>query len=124
MPADVPGSWCLQVCLYLPAYDSLSSYFSAHGAGNFSPLLAGASARFGAVIATSPFELFKTRLQNAQSATPLRNATYRSVWESLALHKQVRKSVNKPPPASEAVSYRGQQPAQRDCSALSTCAAL
>lgn len=61
--------------------------------GNLSPLFAGSCARTVAVLATSPVELVKTRLQN--TTTPTNNAqgqtaaNYVGVWQSLGLKDQV-----------------------------------
>jgi len=89
--ADLSGA--PQICMYLPAYDKLSSYFQTQGAGSLSPLLAGSCARTVAVLATSPVELLKTRLQNAPAASPSSGksaaTSYITVWQSLALHRQV-----------------------------------
>lgn len=51
----------------------------------------GSIARTVAVIATSPVELIKTRLQSAQSTNHFGGSAVnlRSIWTSLALHKQV-----------------------------------
>ena len=77
--------------MYLPAYDKLSTYFQSQGAGSLSPLLAGSFARTVAVLATSPVELLKTRLQSAPASSPSSTgkASYVTIWQSLALHKQV-----------------------------------
>jgi hypothetical protein len=93
---NLPGSLfpvaAMQICMYLPAYDKLSSYFNAQGAGSLSPLLAGSCARTAAVLATSPVELLKTRLQTAPPSSPIAGkaaSSYVTVWQSLALHRQV-----------------------------------
>ncbi|KAK9830257.1 hypothetical protein WJX72_010630 [[Myrmecia] bisecta] len=51
------------MALYLPLYDYLHQRGEALGLGIYSPALAGALARTAAVVATSPLELLKVRLQ-------------------------------------------------------------
>lgn len=77
--------------MYLPAYDNLSLFFTKQGMGNLSPLFAGSCARTVAVLATSPVELLKTRLQNTPtSKSGAKGFTnYIGIWQSLALHNQV-----------------------------------
>ena len=78
--------------MYLPAYDNLSLFFTKQGMGALSPLFAGSCARTVAVLATSPVELLKTRLQNTPASSKARGQTianYIGVWQTLALHEKV-----------------------------------
>lgn len=55
------------ICMYLPMYDNLMAELDT--SSTYAPLVAGSAARSMAVIATSPLELLKTRIQAAGAAT-------------------------------------------------------
>ena len=55
------------ICMYLPMYDNLMAEFDS--SSTYAPLLAGSAARGLAVVATSPLELLKTRIQAAGATT-------------------------------------------------------
>ena len=54
------------ICMYLPMYDFLMAELDSHTA--YAPLIAGSAARTVSVVATSPLELLKTRIQAAGAA--------------------------------------------------------
>lgn len=55
------------ICMYLPMYDNLMAELDT--STTYAPLVAGSAARSMAVVATSPLELLKTRIQAAGAAT-------------------------------------------------------
>ncbi len=55
------------ICMYLPMYDFLSAELDSSSA--YAPLIAGSAARAMSVVATSPVELLKTRIQAAGANT-------------------------------------------------------
>lgn len=59
------------ICMYLPMYDNLMAELGT--STTYAPLVAGSAARSVAVVATSPLELLKTRIQ-AAGATTLSNS--------------------------------------------------
>ena len=68
------------ICLYLPLYDHLLKEI---GPGNtYAPLVAGAMARAVSVIATSPLDLFRTRIQAAGAASGAQHSPFMA-----ALHR-------------------------------------
>ncbi|DBA67624.1 TPA: hypothetical protein ACH3X2_001362 [Trebouxia sp. C0005] len=62
------------ICMYLPMYDTLLAELESKSSA---PLIAGSAARAMSVVATSPLELLKTRIQAAGvgSVASSRNAT-------------------------------------------------
>ncbi|KAL3152940.1 hypothetical protein ABBQ38_012241 [Trebouxia sp. C0009 RCD-2024] len=56
------------ICMYLPMYDNLMAELGT--STTYAPLVAGSAARSVAVVATSPLELLKTRIQAAGATTP------------------------------------------------------
>ena len=66
------------ICMYLPMYDNLMAELST--STTYAPLVAGSAARSVAVVATSPLELLKTRIQAAGAAT---HATSKIVSSSI-----------------------------------------
>ena len=61
-----------QVGVYLPLYDYLHARLAS--AGVYGPLIAGAGARTAAVLATSPLELVRVRMQARPIAASIRHA--------------------------------------------------
>lgn len=55
------------ICMYLPMYDNLMAELDT--TSTYAPLVAGSAARSMAVVATSPLELLKTRIQAAGAGT-------------------------------------------------------
>ena len=51
------------ICMYLPMYDFLLAELDS--SSTYAPLMAGSMARAMSVVATSPLELLKTRIQAA-----------------------------------------------------------
>ena len=51
------------ICMYLPMYDTLLAEFESKSI--YAPSIAGSAARAMSVVATSPLELLKTRIQAA-----------------------------------------------------------
>ena len=51
------------ICMYLPMYDFL--LVELDSGSTYAPLIAGSTARAMSVVATSPLELLKTRIQAA-----------------------------------------------------------
>jgi len=51
------------ICMYLPMYDTLLAELESKSI--YAPLIAGSAARAMSVVATSPLELLKTRIQAA-----------------------------------------------------------